>query len=188
MPDCAGSDRRTLGDHRDRARARPSMSCGPQPPATSGLCPFCPGQEDKTPREVYGPGRAPSAPPTSRRGGGCASCRTGSPRSRSRATSTVRRKDLRPDERRRRARGDHRDAAPRPADEGPLRRGAHRVPLFKARILDLRNDLRLPATSCSSKNEGQLAGASLDHAHSQLIALPVVPRQVVEEIEGGGAT
>jgi UDPglucose--hexose-1-phosphate uridylyltransferase len=54
---------------------------------------------------------------------------------------------------------------------------------FKARILDLRNDLRFRYILLF-KNQGQLAGASLDHAHSQLIALPVVPRQVVEEIEG----
>ena len=54
---------------------------------------------------------------------------------------------------------------------------------FKARILDLRNDLRFRYILLF-KNHGQLAGASLEHAHSQLIALPVVPRQVVEEIEG----
>jgi UDPglucose--hexose-1-phosphate uridylyltransferase len=35
------------------------------------------------------------------------------------------------------------------------------------------------------KNHGDAAGASLEHSHSQLIALPVVPIQVLEEIEGG---
>jgi UDPglucose--hexose-1-phosphate uridylyltransferase len=54
---------------------------------------------------------------------------------------------------------------------------------FKARMLDLRNDLRFKYILLF-KNQGHLAGASLEHAHSQLIALPVVPRQVVEEIEG----
>jgi UDPglucose--hexose-1-phosphate uridylyltransferase len=54
---------------------------------------------------------------------------------------------------------------------------------FKARILDLRNDLRFRYILLF-KNHGHLAGASLDHPHSQLIALPVVPRQVIEEIEG----
>jgi UDPglucose--hexose-1-phosphate uridylyltransferase len=29
----------------------------------AGLCPFCPGHEDKTPREVYVSGRPPSAAP-----------------------------------------------------------------------------------------------------------------------------
>jgi len=54
---------------------------------------------------------------------------------------------------------------------------------FKARVLDLRNDLRFRYLLLF-KNHGPLAGASLDHSHSQLIALPVVPRQVIEEIEG----
>jgi UDPglucose--hexose-1-phosphate uridylyltransferase len=54
---------------------------------------------------------------------------------------------------------------------------------MKARVLDLRNDLRFRYVLLF-KNHGRLAGASLEHSHSQLIALPVVPRQVLEEIEG----
>ncbi|MFN7135663.1 MAG: DUF4921 family protein, partial [Myxococcales bacterium] len=34
------------------------------------------------------------------------------------------------------------------------------------------------------KNHGDAAGASLEHSHSQLIALPIVPRNVREELEG----
>ena len=34
------------------------------------------------------------------------------------------------------------------------------------------------------KNHGQLAGATLDHSHGQLIALPIVPKHVLEELEG----
>ncbi|MFC1549486.1 DUF4921 family protein, partial [Nitrospirota bacterium] len=34
------------------------------------------------------------------------------------------------------------------------------------------------------KNEGESAGASLEHSHSQLIALPIVPRTVKDEITG----
>src|SRR5205807_7469943 len=34
------------------------------------------------------------------------------------------------------------------------------------------------------KNHGSAAGASLDHPHSQLIALPVVPKTVAEEMAG----
>ncbi|MBI4655042.1 MAG: galactose-1-phosphate uridylyltransferase [Nitrospirae bacterium] len=51
------------------------------------------------------------------------------------------------------------------------------------RILDLKKDLRFKYVVVF-KNEGDLAGASLEHTHSQLIALPIVPKQVVEEIEG----
>jgi UDPglucose--hexose-1-phosphate uridylyltransferase len=54
---------------------------------------------------------------------------------------------------------------------------------FKARIVDLRNDLRFRYILLF-KNHGSTAGATLEHAHSQLIALPVTPRQVQEEIEG----
>lgn len=34
------------------------------------------------------------------------------------------------------------------------------------------------------KNEGEAAGASLEHSHTQLIGLPIVPRTVKDEIEG----
>ena len=56
----------------------------------------------------------------------------------------------------------------------------------KARVLDLRNDGRFRYVLLF-KNHGAAAGASLEHAHSQLIALPVTPRQVKEEIDGARA-
>jgi UDPglucose--hexose-1-phosphate uridylyltransferase len=34
------------------------------------------------------------------------------------------------------------------------------------------------------KNHGAAAGASLEHPHSQLIALPIVPREVRDEVDG----
>lgn len=34
------------------------------------------------------------------------------------------------------------------------------------------------------KNNGPAAGASLDHPHSQLIATPIIPKRVMEELEG----
>ena len=37
------------------------------------------------------------------------------------------------------------------------------------------------------KNHGAAAGASLDHSHSQLIALPIVPREVRDEVDGARA-
>jgi UDPglucose--hexose-1-phosphate uridylyltransferase len=54
---------------------------------------------------------------------------------------------------------------------------------FKNRVLDLRQDRRLRYTVLF-KNHGEAAGASLEHTHSQLIALPVVPKRVREEIDG----
>lgn len=153
-------------------------------PAQGGLCPFCTGNEDKTPREVHVVGRPPSAPPNG-------------PGWRVRVVPN-RYPALKIE-------GDLDRAA-----EGIYDRmngiGAHEVVIetpdharqlkdltdaeitdvlgaFKARVLDLRNDLRFRYILLF-KNQGSAAGASLEHSHSQLIALPITPRQVQEEIEG----
>ena len=57
------------------------------------------------------------------------------------------------------------------------------IAAFKARSLDLRGDQRLRYTLIF-KNFGLSAGASLEHSHSQLIALPIVPKRVQEELRG----
>jgi len=54
---------------------------------------------------------------------------------------------------------------------------------FRDRTLDLKRDTRLRYILLF-KNHGEAAGASIEHTHSQLIALPVVPIQVQEELEG----
>jgi UDPglucose--hexose-1-phosphate uridylyltransferase len=54
---------------------------------------------------------------------------------------------------------------------------------YRARILDLFRDRRFKYVVVF-KNHGAQAGATLDHSHSQLIALPIVPRRVQEEIQG----
>jgi UDPglucose--hexose-1-phosphate uridylyltransferase len=54
---------------------------------------------------------------------------------------------------------------------------------FRDRIHDLKNDRRLRYVLLF-KNHGEGAGATLEHTHSQLIALPVVPKRVLEEVEG----
>jgi UDPglucose--hexose-1-phosphate uridylyltransferase len=167
----------------ERAR-RPTDVAHPPPPPQGRLCPFCPGHEDKTPHEVYASGRPPHAP-------------VNGPGWKVRVVPN-RFPALKIE-------GDH----DRQAD-GVYDRmngiGAHEVIIetaqhersmkdlddgeltevlfaFKARVLDLRNDARFRYVLLF-KNQGRAAGASLDHAHSQLIALPVVPRQVAEEIEG----
>ena len=55
--------------------------------------------------------------------------------------------------------------------------------VFKERIIDLKKDLRLKSIIVF-KNHGFAAGASLNHSHSQLIATPIIPKMVAEEIEG----
>jgi UDPglucose--hexose-1-phosphate uridylyltransferase len=54
---------------------------------------------------------------------------------------------------------------------------------YRERIIDLRRDVRLRYVLVF-KNQGVAAGASLEHSHSQIIALPIVPRRLSEEIEG----
>ena len=54
---------------------------------------------------------------------------------------------------------------------------------FRERVLDLKKDKRLRYILLF-KNYGTAAGATLDHPHSQLIALPVVPKRVQEELDG----
>jgi UDPglucose--hexose-1-phosphate uridylyltransferase len=56
---------------------------------------------------------------------------------------------------------------------------------FRDRIVDLKKDRRFKYILLF-KNHGEAAGASLEHTHSQLIALPVVPKRVLEELEGAG--
>lgn len=54
---------------------------------------------------------------------------------------------------------------------------------FRERIIDLKKDVRLQYTLLF-KNHGQAAGASMEHSHSQLIALPIIPKRVQEELSG----
>jgi len=55
--------------------------------------------------------------------------------------------------------------------------------IFRERILDLKNDTRFKYILIF-KNHGASAGASLEHSHSQLIATPIIPKRVLEEILG----
>jgi len=62
----------------------------------------------------------------------------------------------------------------------------HIVEIFRAyreRMNDLLRDGRFEYIIVF-KNQGMRAGASLDHPHSQIVALPIVPKRVMEEIHG----
>lgn len=54
---------------------------------------------------------------------------------------------------------------------------------FRDRIVDLKQDRRLKYILIF-KNHGEQAGATLEHPHAQLIALPIVPKHATEELEG----
>ena len=53
---------------------------------------------------------------------------------------------------------------------------------YRDRMLDLKNDKRFRYVLIF-KNHGEAAGATVEHTHSQLIALPIVPRRVREEVD-----
>lgn len=54
---------------------------------------------------------------------------------------------------------------------------------YRERTLDLLKDRRFKFVMIF-KNSGSTAGASLAHSHSQLIALPIIPSRLSEEIKG----
>jgi len=54
---------------------------------------------------------------------------------------------------------------------------------FRERMIDLHRDLRFRYVMVF-KNHGAQAGATLSHSHSQIIALPIVPKRVSEELAG----
>jgi UDPglucose--hexose-1-phosphate uridylyltransferase len=53
---------------------------------------------------------------------------------------------------------------------------------YYIRLTDLRKDRRFKYVLIF-KNEGDAAGASLEHSHTQLIALPIIPKLVKEETD-----
>jgi len=166
----------------DRAR-RPS-DFGPEPvrPRLTS-CVFCAGNEDRTPPEILAgrpPGSGPNTPGWSYR--------------------VVPNKfpALRI------------EGELEPSGEGPYDRmngvGAHEVVIespdhtaslatmsveavsdvllaFRERFLDLKKDTRFQYI-LAFKNHGEAAGASLEHPHSQLIATPIIPIMVSEELAG----
>lgn len=167
----------------ERSR-RPSDFSAPVPPRQGAArCPFCPGREAETPPEIAA-GRPPSSP---------ANAPGWSFRVVPNKFPALR------------VEGDL-----EPAGEGMFDRmngvGAHEVIIespdhdatlatlpaeavadvllaCRERILDLKKDPRLDYVLVF-KNHGEAAGASLEHPHSQLIATPIIPLMVSEELAG----
>ncbi len=149
-----------------------------------GFCPFCPGNEDKTPPEILavrdgGPAQAnspgwrvrvvPNKFPAlqiegelNRRGEGLYDLMNGI--------------------------GAHEVIIETPDHEKELAdldvsHIESILKVFRDRVTDLRNDLRFQYILVF-KNHGGTAGASLEHSHSQLIATPILPKRVAEELDG----
>ena len=165
----------------ERAR-RPNQFRHAEEP-TRGLCPFCPGNEDKTPHEVFVLGR-PAVP-------------ADVPGWRVRVVPNRYPALMIEGDLDRQAEGIYDRMNGVGAHEVVIETPQHGVELTeladadvadvlfacKARVLDLRNDQRFRYILLF-KNHGSAAGATLEHSHSQVIALPVTPRQVADEIEG----
>lgn len=164
-------------------RANHYKSSGPPPQAEPKFCPFCSGNEDKTPPEIlaYRPdGSRPNTPgwhirvvankfPALRIEGGL----------------------------NREGEGIYDKMNGIGAHEVIIETPDHKQTMatmtdkyvedilwsFRDRILDLKKDRRFRFILLF-KNHGEAAGASVDHSHSQLIALPIVPRNVIDELRG----
>jgi UDPglucose--hexose-1-phosphate uridylyltransferase len=164
-------------------RPRDFSRSEPVRPMASGLCPFCPGQEHLTPKEIlsYRPqGGDPNLPgwtvrvvpnkfpalqiegDLGREGIGLYDRMNGIG-----AHEVIIETP------------DHKDTL---ADL-PTKRIEDLLWAFRDRIVDLKRDRRLRFVLVF-KNHGAAAGATLEHTHSQLIALPVVPTSVTAEIDG----
>ena len=166
----------------ERAK-RPAQSERPKPPPRPGPCPFCEGNEGMTAPEIaaYRPGGSqrdgrgwtlrvvPNKFPAlmiegslDRRGEGVYDLMNGI--------------------------GAHEVIIETPAHEtnvGALKEKQFEDLLwaYRDRILDLREDKRFRYVLIF-KNQGAEAGATMEHTHSQLIALPIVPRTVSDELMG----
>ena len=57
---------------------------------------------------------------------------------------------------------------------------------WRTRVQDLKQDARF-ATAVVFKNHGRAAGARMDHAHSQIVAYPIVPTTLDEKVRGAAA-
>jgi len=165
----------------ERARRPNHFRRAEEPPG--GLCPFCPGHEDKTPSEVYVWGRPAVSP-------NLAGWQVRVVPNRFPALMIEGQLDREADGiyDRMNGVGAHEVVIETPEHSRDLSeltdaQVTEVLFAFKARVLDLRNDMRFRYILIF-KNHGSAAGATLEHTHSQLIALPVTPRQVADEIEG----
>lgn len=154
--------------------------------ARGGFCPLCPGNEDKTPSEVFA-FREGNSPPDS-------------PGWKLRVVPNKFPALIVEGEPNRRTEGiydkmnglgaheiiietpDHyANASTLSVDEIK-----HILISYRQRIIALKNDNRFRYITVF-KNYGEMAGATLEHPHSQIIALPIIPKRALEEIDGSQA-
>ncbi len=164
-------------------RAKRPLNLEPEPPLEQpGICPFCPGNEHLTPREILAdrdsggmndpnwrvrviPNKFPALRvegDLDRQGVGLYDKMNGV--------------------------GAHEIIIETPAHDRKMSQyNEHELQCvlraYRNRMNDLKRDVRFKYTLVF-KNEGAGAGATQPHSHSQLIALPIVPKSVMEELKG----
>ena len=146
------------------------------------MCPFCPGHESKTPAEIAAYGRS----------GGGANTRGWSIRvvpNKFPALGIEGSLDREGDGLfdRMNGLGAHEVIIETPDHQSTLAMLSEKsmeevLGAYRDRMVDLKNDKRFRYLLLF-KNHGEAAGASLEHTHSQLIALPIVPKRVQEELD-----
>jgi UDPglucose--hexose-1-phosphate uridylyltransferase len=167
----------------ERSRRPSDFPPTPSVPQGAGPCVFCPGQESRTPEEILAvrpPGSAPNGPgwdlrvvpnkfPALRIEGELEPTGDG---------VYDRMNGI----------GAHEVIIETP-DHGaslaalPVAKVVTVLEAWRQRMVDLQKDPRFEYVSVF-KNHGEAAGASLEHPHSQLIATPMVPMMVEQELEG----
>ena len=162
---------------------RPSDFGQIQPARKTGFCPFCGGNETKTPPEVFAYRENGSEPDTP--GWQVRVVSNKFP-----ALQIEGNLDRRPEGiyDKMNGVGAHEVLIETPSHEAELSElSLDQILLIlkaiRTRMKDLANDRRFRYIQIF-KNHGEAAGASLEHSHIQLIATPIVPRRVVEELNG----
>lgn len=162
---------------------RPAGGAAARPPEAHGFCPFCEGNEGKTPPEVFalrGPGTAADGPgwtvrvvpnkfPALTPG-------TSAPEHSKGIFEWME------------GTGVHEVIIENPEHEmelGDLPDAHLRdvLRIFQQRIMAVEGELHYQYVQLF-KNKGKEAGASLSHPHSQLVATPIVPKRIKEEVYG----
>jgi UDPglucose--hexose-1-phosphate uridylyltransferase len=162
---------------------RPQHYSGGSPAADPGPCPFCPGNEDQTPAEVLSYRDAGTRPNTP--GWEVRVVPNKYPAVIDEDPAVNRSNGLYKSTR---AAGIHEviiETATHVQDMAQLgnQQIAAVLRAYTDRVSELRKDPRWRYILIY-KNQGAAAGATLEHAHSQLIALPEIPQTVVEEMNG----
>ncbi|MGH7681675.1 MAG: galactose-1-phosphate uridylyltransferase [Candidatus Eiseniibacteriota bacterium] len=166
-----------------RGRRPSDWDAGPPPTTDRSVCPFCPGREAETPPEILAnraPGSLPNGPGWTLR-----VVPNKFPALRVEESLETSREGI---YERMAGVGAHEVIIESPEHEKDLSELAPAqveriVAAYRARMLDLQSDARLRYVLVF-KNEGPRAGATLAHGHSQLIATPVVPQAVADELQG----